>query len=120
MASDHTAQLGNIAFGTVDMDAIEEAVCIRVIDPLEVDSIRRLVAMRCLAGNDHAAGTKELHRGGRTKRLRSTAGTGFDPTHDRREDEVQVTRDPVFCIHLRNIVLYSGGVGMAALGCRHA
>ena len=37
--SNHAAQSGKVAFGAIDMDAIEEAIGIRVIDPLKVESI---------------------------------------------------------------------------------
>jgi hypothetical protein len=67
LTSDHAAQSGKVAFGAVDMDAIEEAIGVRVIDPLEVESIRKLVPMRRLVSDDR--GTPGNFRFGEAHRL---------------------------------------------------
>lgn len=51
----HAAQTCKQALGAVDMDAVEEAVGFRVVDPLKIESVRQLVPMRRLIGHDRRA-----------------------------------------------------------------
>ena len=55
LASDHAAQPGEVTFDAVDMDSIEKAVRVRVVDPLEVESSCKLIPVRGLVGDDLAA-----------------------------------------------------------------
>ena len=44
-----------VTFGAVDMDSIEKAVRVRVVDALEVESSCKLIPVRGLVGDDLAA-----------------------------------------------------------------
>lgn len=43
LTPDHAAQSGKVAFCAIDVDAIEKTVGIRVIDPLDVECLGKLV-----------------------------------------------------------------------------
>lgn len=52
LAPDHAAQPGEIALRAIDVNAIEKAVSIRVVDPLKVESTGKLVPMRRLVSDE--------------------------------------------------------------------
>ena len=42
-APDHTPQTSEIAFGAIDMDAIEKAVGVGMVDPLDIERARQQI-----------------------------------------------------------------------------
>ena len=56
MLTYHAAQPSKVAFRAIDVDAIEETVGIGVIDPLDVESLGKLVPVRRLVGDESGSG----------------------------------------------------------------
>ena len=49
---DHTPQTSEIAFGAIDMDTVEKAVGVGMIDPLKVERVRKQIPVRRFIGDD--------------------------------------------------------------------
>ena len=43
LSPDHSPQTGEMAFGAVNVDAAEKAVCVGMVDPLKIEGVREQI-----------------------------------------------------------------------------